>query len=96
MIWRKRKISPYQLRGVELIQRARELKLRDAEVYGEEGGLGEIFTSQHPEEELRHQIIEEERRNREHKLWLVALFSAIASVVSALAAWTAIVYVRAS
>ena len=92
MAWRQPKVSPYQLKGRELIQRARELKLPDADDYGEEGGLGEIFTSQHPEENLRHQIIDQERWNREQRLWLMALCSAIASIVSAVAAWTASIY----
>ncbi len=36
-----------------------------------------------PDFELQRRIIEAERRNRETKLWIVALISAIASVVSA-------------
>jgi len=92
LLLRTRKVSPYQLQGLELINRARELNLPDAKLYGEPGGLGEIFDSQHPVEELRHQIVEQERWNREHKLWLVALWSAIASAISALAAWAAILY----
>lgn len=87
-----RKVSPYELQGLELINRARELKLPDAELYGEPGGLGEIFDSQHPVEGLRHQIVEQERWNRDQNLWLVALCSAIASAISALAAWAAILY----
>jgi hypothetical protein len=86
------KRSPYQLEGVELINRARVLGLPDAKLYGEPGGLGEIFDSQHPKEGLRHQIVEQERWNREQYLWLVALWSAIASAISALAAWAAILY----
>ncbi len=42
------------------------------------------------EEELNSRILEHERANREQRLWIVALISSIASVVSALAAWTAI------
>jgi hypothetical protein len=87
-----RKVSPYQLQGRELINRARKLNLPDAKLYGEPGGLGEIFDSQYPVEGLRHQIVEQERWNRDQKLWLVALFSAIASAISALAAWAAILY----
>ncbi len=40
--------------------------------------------------ELQRRLIEAERSNREHKLWVVALVSALASVVSALAAWFAV------
>ncbi len=35
-------------------------------------------------------IINTERSNREEKLWIIALLSAIASVISALAAWIAV------
>ena len=93
MFW-TRKVSPYQLQRRELIDRAREWKLPDAKLYGEPGGLGEIFDSQHPIEGLRRQIVEQERWNRDQNLWLVALWSAVASVISALAAWTAILYVK--
>ena len=40
--------------------------------------------------ELQRRLIEAERSNREHKFWVVALVSAVASVVSALAAWFAV------
>ena len=37
--------------------------------------------------ELHRRIREEERHRREHKLWLVAVISAVAAVVSAIGAW---------
>jgi len=40
--------------------------------------------------ELQRRLIEAERSNRENRLWVVALVSAVASVVSALAAWFAV------
>lgn len=40
--------------------------------------------------ELQRRLIEAERSAREHKLWVVALVSAVASVVSAFAAWFAV------
>ena len=43
-----------------------------------------------PEYELQRRVLEAERHLREHRLWVVALTSAIASVISALAAWLAI------
>jgi len=36
-------------------------------------------------------IINLERANREEKLWIIALLSAIASILSALAAWFAVI-----
>jgi hypothetical protein len=40
--------------------------------------------------ELHRRIKEEERHRREHKLWIVAVISAVVSVLSALAAWAAV------
>ena len=40
--------------------------------------------------ELQRRVIEAERSVRESKLWLIATISAIASVVSAVAAWVAV------
>lgn len=42
------------------------------------------------EAELVRRIHEAVRRQREHRLWIVALVSACASVVAALAAWPAV------
>jgi len=41
-------------------------------------------------EDVVSKIIELERANREEKLWIIALLSAIASILSALAAWFAV------
>lgn len=41
--------------------------------------------------ELQRRVLEAERHMREHRLWLVALISAVASVVSAVAAWLAVI-----
>lgn len=43
-----------------------------------------------PEAELQRRVIEAERAIRDKRLWIVALFSALASIVSAIAAWTAV------
>lgn len=40
--------------------------------------------------ELQRRLIEAERSLREQKLWILAVVSAIASVVSAIAAWFAV------
>jgi hypothetical protein len=42
--------------------------------------------------ELQRRVTEAQRHIREHKLWLIASISAIASVISAIAAWTAILF----
>lgn len=41
--------------------------------------------------ELQRRVLEAERHMREHRLWLVAVISAIASLVSAVAAWLAVI-----
>lgn len=41
--------------------------------------------------ELQRRVLEAERHLREHRLWLVAVFSAVASLVSAVAAWLAVI-----
>lgn len=41
--------------------------------------------------ELQRRVLEAERHIREHRLWLVAVISAIASLVSAVAAWLAVI-----
>lgn len=40
--------------------------------------------------ELQRRLIEAERFGRDRKLWVVALVSAVASVISAFAAWFAV------
>ena len=40
--------------------------------------------------EIQKRVIEAEKHIREHRLWIVALISAIASVISAAAAWYAV------
>lgn len=40
--------------------------------------------------ELQRRVIEAERHIREHNLWIIAVTSAILSVISAIAAWVAV------
>lgn len=56
-----------------------EIRMRDS---GEHAKVYEF--------ELQKKIMEAERSIREHRLWIIALFSAIASAISAGAAWFAI------
>jgi hypothetical protein len=71
-----------------LLQRAKELGIpTDSGVYKPRS---EAFTQlQITEWELHRRIKEEERHQREHRLWIVAVVAAAASLASALAAWFA-------
>ena len=68
--------------GKELLDRAEELGVSVNELYDSHGILAEP--------ELQHRVIDAERAIRESRLWILALASAIASVVSAIAAWTVV------
>ena len=54
----------------------------------------EMEGAKHREEELIRRIQESDRSFRENRLWVVALFSAIASVISAVGAWIAVLWIR--
>jgi len=43
------------------------------------------------EAELQNKVVEVEKHNREHRLWIIALVSAIASVIIALATRSVII-----
>jgi hypothetical protein len=47
-----------------------------------------------PEQEIQRRVMDAERHLREHRLWWVALISAVASVVSALTALVALHVIR--
>jgi hypothetical protein len=81
-------MSKRLLQGQELEQRARELGV-DIEGSSRTGSLSGI-RPRAEDHELQQRVIEAERANRECRLWLLALTSAVASIVSALAAWAAI------
>lgn len=74
----KRKI----LKGDNLYHRAEELGVSLIELGYADG------TESEPE--LQRRVLEAERALRENRLWIIALISAIASVISALAAWFAV------
>jgi hypothetical protein len=76
------------LEGHELEQRARKLGIDVS---------GELITKSSsgrsrlaPDYELQRRVTEAERSIRESRLWIIALISAIASAVSAIAAWMAV------
>jgi hypothetical protein len=73
------------LEGDELEKRARELGVDiggDARTQSSSGRA-----SRAPDFELQRRVIEAERRSRESRLWILAVISAVASVVSALTAF---------
>jgi hypothetical protein len=76
------------LEGDALKQRARDLGV---DIGGEprtQSSSGNAARA--PDYELQRRVIEAERRIRESRLWILALISAVASVISALAAFVAI------
>lgn len=77
--------------GDALMRRAEELGVSIAS--GEQinvAGKGMASIPAH-EHEIQRRVLEAERHLRESRLWSVALVSAVASVISAAAAWVAIV-----
>ena len=84
MRWRHK--SPYQLTKDEAFARAKELNLGEP--------LGRYEVGAGSMDDIRKEIANVERERRERWLWLVALISAIASLISAFAAWTAILVAK--
>jgi hypothetical protein len=78
------------LDGDALMQRAAELgvNIESGEMINVAGrGMAPIQAHEH---EIQRRVLEAERHLRDSRLWIVALVSAVASVVSAIAAWVAI------
>ena len=71
-------------REIALREVARELGCSLASTYGD--------GRKHLEEEVVRRIQEAARSIREARLWWIAVFSAIASVISSLAAWAAVIF----
>jgi hypothetical protein len=76
------------LEGVELEKRAHELGVDISGDIRTQSSSGRAPRA--PDYELQRRVIEAERRNRESRLWVLAVVSAIASVVSALTAFWAV------
>lgn len=79
------KVKSYQLTGKPLFDYAKQLGVP----YEDTRTANPQYLD---EEEIRRRIFNVERSKREHRLWVVALGSAIASAISAAAAWTAIFF----
>jgi len=77
--------------GHALIERAEQLGVS---IYAHDAnvpiGVKPIVAPVAPEYEIQSRVIQAEKHLREHRLWVVALISAITALVSALAAWTAV------
>ena len=87
MTW-KRKL----LTGDALYKRVRELNVSEetdsfahSDVYGRQ-------VMPVTEYELQRRVMEAEQHSREHRLWIVAVVSMIISVLSAAAAWWAVLH----
>jgi hypothetical protein len=80
------------LRGHALIERANEL---DVYIYAAHEqvplGTNPYMGAIAPESEIQVRVMAAEKHLREQRLWIFALISAIASAVSAIAAWCAVV-----
>lgn len=72
------------LKGNELKKRAEELGIECSGNEIRHSNSGEHWAVY--EAELQNKIMEVERHIREHRLWIIALISAIASVLSAITA----------
>lgn len=72
------------LEGVELEQRCKKLGVNTEELRYQTANRVRATDA-----ELQRRVIEAERSLREHKLWIVAVVSAVFSVISAIAAWIA-------
>lgn len=74
-------------REIALRQLTQELGCSLSSTYGGNGG-------KHHEDEIIRRIQETARSIREARLWWIAVISAAASVISAIAAWCAVVFAR--
>ena len=73
------------LEGDKLEHRARELGVdtKGERIFQSSSG----HVQRAADYELQRRVIDAERQQRESRLWILAVISAIASVVSAIAAW---------
>jgi septal ring factor EnvC (AmiA/AmiB activator) len=89
----KRKRYTYQLTDSEVIERSKELGITVRDLSGGTGtALSDTLAQAQRVNEIRREIQEAEREIRLVRQSQTALWSAIASVIAALAAWTAILW----
>lgn len=80
------------LTGHELVERAEQLGIS---IYREDAnvpiGTKPIMAPVVSEFEIQRRVMEAERHLREQRLWIVAVISAVFAIVSAIAAWAAVI-----
>ena len=59
----------------ELIDRARELRLPNAKLFGEMNSLDEVFQNNPSLDELKKEVLEQERWNLQQRLSIIAVLS---------------------
>lgn len=81
------------LTGHELVERAKQLGVC---IYRDDAnvpiGQSSIMAPVVSEFEIQRRVMEAERHLREHRLWIVAVISAAIALVSAIAAWAAVIF----
>ena len=83
--------------GDALIARAKELGITlSTDAVPAPDGAASIFRALSSEADLQRRVIDAELRLLANRGWIAAIASAIASIVSALAAWAAIWYSKGS
>ena len=87
----KRKVKPIPS-GHDLIERAEQLGVS---IYAKDAnvpiGTRPILAPIAQEHEIWDRVMQAEKHLREYSLWIIALLSAIAAVISAAASWAAVV-----
>ena len=79
------------LTGHELVERAMELGVY---IYRDDAnvpiGTNPVMAPIVSEIEIQRRVMEAERHLREHRLWVVAVVSAVIAFISVIAAWSAV------
>ena len=79
------------LTGHELVERAKDLGIS---IYRDDAnvpiGTNPIMAPVVSEFEIQRRVMDAERHLREHRLWVVAVVSAVIAFISAIAAWSAV------
>ncbi|OQW69222.1 MAG: hypothetical protein BVN34_06970 [Proteobacteria bacterium ST_bin12] len=80
------------LTGHELVERAAQLGVS---IYRDDAnvpiGTNPIMAPVVSEYEIQRRVIEAERHISEHKLWIIAVISTAIALISAFAAWAAVI-----
>ena len=78
--------------GHKLIERAKQLGVS---LYREDAnvpiGVMPIMAPVVSEFEIQNRVMQAEKHIREHRIWVIALISSITALISAVAAWAAVI-----